>query len=73
MTSRVLQRWMASWIAFTILWLVKWIITWLHHPSSYLEIAQFVLPLLMTLILCTAYGEANGEAAKIISVGGANF
>ncbi|KAF6033631.1 hypothetical protein EB796_008058 [Bugula neritina] len=67
MTSRVLQRWMASWIAFTILWLVKWIITWLHHPSSYLEIAQFVLPLLMTLILCTAYGEANGEAAKIIS------
>lgn len=69
MTSQVLQRWTASWITFTLLWLLKWIIAWLSHPAQYLEIALFILPLLMIIIICSGYSEANGEAAKIIWVG----
>ena len=53
MTSQVLQRWTASWIAFTLLWLLKWIILWLNHPTEYLEIAQFIIPLLTIIIICS--------------------
>ena len=68
MTSQVLQRWTASWIAFTLLWLLKWIILWLNHPTEYMEIAQFIIPLLMIIIICSGYSEANGETARIIWV-----
>ncbi|XP_067933867.1 uncharacterized protein [Watersipora subatra] len=67
MTSRVIQRWTGSWITFTILWLLKWIFAWLNHPATYLEIALFILPLVMSVIICTAYGETNSEAVKIVS------
>jgi len=69
MTSGTLQRWMSSWISFTIIWLAKFVLIWLDHTTTYIELAQFALPLLLLLILCSAYGEANSECSRIIQVG----
>lgn len=66
--SRALQRWLATWVAFTILWLLKWVIAWVDTPATYFEVAQFVCPVIMLVVMCTAYGEANIECSRIVPV-----
>ena len=66
--SHCLQRWLASWLAFVVLWCADYVIYWLSHSPSILEILAFVAPMLLLLLLCSAYAEANGEGQNLITV-----
>lgn len=43
-------------------------IYWLSHSPSLLDVFQFVAPMLLILVLCSAYAEANGEGQVMIRV-----
>ena len=68
-TSKCLQRWLASWIAFVVLWLGDYVIYWLNHKPDLSEIIEFTVPVLILLIISSAYAEANGEGQNMIRVG----
>lgn len=65
-TSLCLQRWLASWIAFVGIWVSDYVIYWLSHSPGVLDILQFVAPMLLIVVLCSAYAEANGEGQLMI-------
>ncbi|XP_074656904.1 uncharacterized protein LOC141910086 isoform X2 [Tubulanus polymorphus] len=65
-TSSCLQRWLASWIAFVTLWSALYIIWWLKNRPSFYDIAEFIIPLLMLPLICSAYAEVNFEANRMI-------
>ncbi|KAL4217621.1 hypothetical protein ACF0H5_022363 [Mactra antiquata] len=65
-TSRCLQRWLASWLAFVGVWCADYVIYWLSHSPDVLGILQFVAPMFLVLVLCSAYAEANGEGQVMI-------
>ncbi|XP_060586694.1 uncharacterized protein LOC132742337 isoform X2 [Ruditapes philippinarum] len=65
-TSQCLQRWLASWVAFVGIWIGDYVIYWLSHSPDLGDILQFVAPMLLILILCSAYAEANGEGQQMI-------
>lgn len=65
-TSKCLQRWLASWIAFVVLWLGDYVIYWLTHKPNLSEIIEFTVPVLILLIISSAYAEANGEGQNMI-------
>ncbi|XP_045181195.2 uncharacterized protein LOC123540328 isoform X2 [Mercenaria mercenaria] len=65
-TSQCLQRWLASWIAFVGLWVGDYVIYWLSHSPDLVDILEFVAPMLLILVLCSAYAEANGEGQLMI-------
>lgn len=65
-TSKCLQRWLASWIAFVVLWLGDYVIYWLNHKPDLSEIIEFTVPVLILLIISSAYAEANGEGQNMI-------
>ena len=67
-TSKCLQRWLASWIALVILWLGDYVIYWLNHKPDLSQIIEFIVPVLFLLILSSAYAEANGEGQNMIRV-----
>lgn len=65
-TSRYLQRWLASWIAFVVIWDSYFIIYWTSHQASLIDILQFIVPLLLLLLLCSAYAEVNAEGQRLL-------
>ncbi|XP_052250973.1 uncharacterized protein LOC127858119 [Dreissena polymorpha] len=65
--SQSLQRWLASWMAFVLIWAADYVIYWLSHSPSILEIIEFLAPMLLLLVLGSAYAEANGEGQSMIS------
>ena len=67
-TSKCLQRWLASWIAFVAVWCADYVIYWLSHSPNILEIMEFIAPMLLLLVLCSAYAEANSEGQSMIRV-----
>lgn len=67
-TSRYLQRWLASWITFVVLWDGYFIIYWTSHKASLVGILQFVVPLLLLLLICSAYAEVNAEGQRLLKV-----
>ena len=68
LTSQCLQRWLASWMAFVVIWCADYVIYWLSHPPNILGIMEFLSPLVLLLLLCSAYAEANGEGQRMIRV-----
>ena len=67
-TSRYLQRWLASWITFVFIWDGYFIIYWTNHQASLVGILQFVMPLLLLLLVCSAYAEVNAEGQRLLKV-----
>ncbi|KAJ8321625.1 hypothetical protein KUTeg_000096 [Tegillarca granosa] len=65
-TSKHLQRWLASWIAFIFIWCVDYVIVWINKTASVTDIFQFVLPVLLLMIVTSAFAEANGEGQRMI-------
>ncbi|XP_046581509.1 uncharacterized protein LOC124288960 isoform X2 [Haliotis rubra] len=65
-TSRFLQRWLSSWIAFIFIWCADYIIFWANHSATLTGILQFVFPLLVLLLVCSAYAEVNAEGQRLI-------
>ncbi|XP_071109466.1 uncharacterized protein [Haliotis cracherodii] len=65
-TSRFLQRWLSSWIAFIFIWCADYIIFWANHSATLTGILQFVFPLLVLLLICSAYAEVNAEGQRLI-------
>ena len=52
------------------MWCADYVIYWLSHSPNILGIMEFLAPMLLLLVLCSAYAEANGEGLKMIRVGG---
>lgn len=65
-TSLNLQRWLASWIVFIVVWCGNYIIFWMSNPPTLLGIAEFLLPLLLLLLISSAFAEANAEGQRMI-------
>ncbi|KAK7091847.1 hypothetical protein V1264_009475 [Littorina saxatilis] len=65
-TSRFLQRWMASWIAFVLMWDAYFVIYWTSHDATVAGILQFIVPLLILLLVCSAYAEVNAEGQRLL-------
>lgn len=64
-TSRYLQRWLASWIAFVVIWDSCFIIYWTKHNASLLGIVEFMVPLFLLLLVSSAYAEVNAEGQRL--------
>ncbi|KAK3605309.1 hypothetical protein CHS0354_003955 [Potamilus streckersoni] len=62
-TSQCLQRWFSSWIAFVVLWCGDYALTWMNTKKSIpvLDMLEFFVPVLILLLLFSAYVEVNGE------------
>ncbi|XP_060067405.1 uncharacterized protein LOC132547638 [Ylistrum balloti] len=65
-TSTCLQRWLASWILFVLLWCGDYILYWISHAAVIWEVIECIIPLLLLLIVCSAFAEANGEGQRMI-------
>lgn len=65
MTSCALQRWMASLIALIIVWCFIYLIHWQEHTPSAHDVLQFLLPLLLLPLLCSAFAEVNMEGTRM--------
>ncbi|KAL8574815.1 hypothetical protein ACOMHN_031922 [Nucella lapillus] len=65
-TSRYLQRWLASWIAFVVIWDGYFIIYWTSHGANLVDIVQFIVPLFILILLCSAYAEVNAEGQSLL-------
>lgn len=65
-TSTCLQRWLASWILFVLLWCGDYILYWISHDAIIWEVIECIIPLLLLLIVCSAFAEANGEGQRMI-------
>ncbi|GAB1597620.1 uncharacterized protein LOC115210894 isoform X1 [Argonauta hians] len=65
-TSSYLQRWLASWIVLIVLWCANYIIFWMSHKATLLGIVEFLLPLLLLLLVASAFAEANAEGQRMI-------
>ncbi|XP_033726648.1 uncharacterized protein LOC117316219 [Pecten maximus] len=65
-TSTCLQRWLASWILFVLLWCGDYILYWISHDAIIWEVVECTIPLLLLLIVCSAFAEANGEGQRMI-------
>ncbi|XP_052763577.1 uncharacterized protein LOC128205712 isoform X2 [Mya arenaria] len=64
--SQCMQRWLASWMAFVVIWCADYVIFWLSHSPNILGIMEFIAPMLLLLVLCSAYAEANGDGQSMI-------
>ena len=56
-----------------VLWLGDYVIYWLNHKPDLSEIIEFTVPVLILLIISSAYAEANGEGQNMIRVGSCTF
>ncbi|XP_076453627.1 uncharacterized protein LOC143288860 [Babylonia areolata] len=65
-TSRYLQRWLASWIVFVVMWDGYFIIFWTSHAATLTDILQFIVPLIILLLVCSAYAEVNAEGQRLL-------
>ncbi|XP_064652183.1 uncharacterized protein LOC135502918 isoform X2 [Lineus longissimus] len=65
-TSRIMQRWLASWITFIIFYDLTYIIYWLNHAATFIGIAEFIIPLLLLPLVCSAYAEVNFEGQRML-------
>ncbi|XP_050391049.1 uncharacterized protein LOC126810102 isoform X3 [Patella vulgata] len=65
-TSRYLQRWLSSLISFILIWCADYIMYWTTHSATLTGILQFILPLLILLIICSAYAEVNSEGQRML-------
>ncbi|OWF34992.1 uncharacterized protein LOC110443504 [Mizuhopecten yessoensis] len=65
-TSTCLQRWLASWILFVLVWCGDYILYWISHDAIIWEVIECIIPLLLLLIVCSAFAEANGEGQRMI-------
>ncbi|KAK7502854.1 hypothetical protein BaRGS_00005803, partial [Batillaria attramentaria] len=66
-TSRFLQRWLASWITFVVIWDGYFVIYWTSHQASLIGILEFIVPLILLLLLCSAYAEVNAEGQRLLT------
>lgn len=65
-TSLNLQRWLASWIVFIVVWCGNYIIFWMSNKATLPGIVEFILPLLLLLLISSAFAEANAEGQRMI-------
>ncbi len=56
-------------IIFILVWSITFIIYWVKHPASMMGILEFIIPILILPIICSAYGEVNYEGRRMIRVG----
>ena len=67
-TSIALQRWLIAFLMYIILWSFTYIIYWVKHEASMMDIALFLIPILVLPIVCSAYGEVNYEGKRMLRV-----
>ncbi|XP_041360958.1 uncharacterized protein LOC121377134 isoform X2 [Gigantopelta aegis] len=65
-TSRHLQRWLFSLIAFILIWCADYIIYWTSHGATLMGILEFIVPLVILLIISSAYAEVNAEGQRML-------
>ena len=53
---------------YIILWSFTYIIYWVKHEATLLGIAEFLIPILILPIVCSAYGEVNYEGKRMLRV-----
>ncbi|KAK2153833.1 hypothetical protein LSH36_284g03009, partial [Paralvinella palmiformis] len=67
-TSIALQRWLIAWVCFILAWSLSFIVNWIHHEATMIEIAAFILPIMLLPLVCSAYGEVNMEGKRMVQV-----
>ena len=55
-------------IALGLFWSGMYLVYWLKHTPTTLEAIEFVLPLLLLPLLCSAYAEVNNEGVRMLKV-----
>ncbi|RUS76128.1 hypothetical protein EGW08_016098, partial [Elysia chlorotica] len=65
-TSRLLQRWMLTLISYILMWCGLLIIYWTDHTATWIGLSEFIIPLLILYLLCSAYAEVNFEGSRVI-------
>ncbi|KAK2167153.1 hypothetical protein NP493_1289g00006 [Ridgeia piscesae] len=65
-TSMALQRWLVAWVFYILLWSGTFIVYWVSHDATLMEISQFILPILILPLVCSAYAEVNNEGIRMV-------
>ncbi|KAJ9586174.1 hypothetical protein L9F63_020179, partial [Diploptera punctata] len=64
-SSFALQRWMVSVMALIIVWAAMNLVHWLSHDPQLYDVLNFIIPLLLLPLLCSAYSEVNNEGVRV--------
>ena len=67
-SSQSLQRWLATWIMFIMVWSIMYLVFWIKNKATLYGIAEFLIPLLLLPLMCSAYGEVNNEGRRMLKV-----
>ncbi|PSN55052.1 hypothetical protein C0J52_04144 [Blattella germanica] len=64
-SSLALQRWMVSVMAMIIVWAAMNLVHWLSHDPKLYDVLNFLIPLMLLPLLCSAYSEVNNEGLRV--------
>ena len=53
---------------YIIVWSVTFIVWWVKHEATFVGIGEFIIPILLLPIICSAYGEVNFEGQRMLKV-----
>ncbi len=63
-----LQRWLLGVVMYIVTWSFTYMLYWVKHEATLLDIALFLIPILILPIVCSAYGEVNYEGKRMLRV-----
>ncbi|XP_022258389.1 uncharacterized protein LOC106474369 isoform X2 [Limulus polyphemus] len=68
--SSAFQRWLASYISLVVFWCCVYLVYWVNNAATAYDIVQFVVPLIILPLLCSALAEVNLEGQRLSKVYG---
>ncbi|KAI0228275.1 hypothetical protein LSAT2_021254 [Lamellibrachia satsuma] len=69
-TSMALQRWLVAWVFYILLGSGSFIMYWVSHDATLMDISQFILPILLLPLVCSAFAEVNNEGIRMVKAFG---
>ncbi|XP_014675356.1 PREDICTED: uncharacterized protein LOC106815413 isoform X2 [Priapulus caudatus] len=66
MTSLLLERWLCSWVALVMLWTALYLLYWLDNTASTYDVIEFLIPLILLPLVCSAFAEVNNEGIRVL-------
>ncbi|XP_076350081.1 uncharacterized protein LOC143246804 isoform X3 [Tachypleus tridentatus] len=63
--SSAFQRWLASYVSLVVFWSCIYLVYWVNNTATAYDIVQFVVPLIILPLLCSALAEVNLEGQRL--------
>lgn len=64
-SSQAVERWLCSWIALIVLWSALYLLYWLDNTAGLYDIIEFIIPLILLPLVCSAFAEVSNEGKRV--------